>query len=54
MKNDPNFGSLLNFLIPKPYIWATKTISADRMVSCGKNETQILEFEACIWSPEQF
>ena len=36
------------------YIEALKTISADSMVPCGKNETLFLHFEACIWSQESF
>ena len=36
------------------YIEALKTISADSMDPCGKNETLFLKFEACIWSPEPF
>ena len=36
------------------YIEALKTISADSMDPCGKNETLFLKFEACICSPEPF
>ena len=33
---------------------ALKTISADTLVPCGKNETLFSKIEACIWSLEQF
>ena len=33
---------------------ALKTFSADSLDPYGKNETLFSNFEACIWSPEQF